>query len=128
MEFLKKFILFYLIINGRCDDCLSVCDCEIESATCYFLTRFPEFRSTSWISVLYIFSSDITKLGIYGDNFPYLNRLVLTNCRFVKCSEIKRIRDMRPRIRLIYDEQCIEDFTSSAVSVDFSQKLMSRKL
>lgn len=105
----KLLILLILISTAKSDDCISVCDCETNSATCYFITQFPEFRSTNWIQTLYIYSSSIEILGIYDDNYESLERLILTNCRFIKCSEIERLTQQRPRIRVLYSEVCVED-------------------
>lgn len=93
----------------HCDDCLDFCDCESQSASCHFLPRFPIFSSTDWIKTLYITSSDLETLGIYEANFSDLERLILTNCRNVRCLEIERVQEEKPRLRIVYDENCVNE-------------------
>lgn len=109
MKFLLLVLLLSMIFLANCDDCIDTCDCNINYVSCYFLSRFPSFRSTNWINSLYIYSSDIEFIEVYENNYEELERLVLTNCRFVRCSEIERISRTRPRVRFQFSEVCVDD-------------------
>ena len=116
---MKLVILFSIFATTYSNDCASVCDCETNFAACYFLSGFPEFSSTSWITSLYIYSSDLDEIEIYKDNFSDLELLVLTNCRFVKFSELERVQRERPRLKIEFSDMCIVTTIAVSFSVSF---------